>query len=146
MLPQDAIIQKNETERVDYFIKQNSHKISQITPYLKHDIKDYIKYLELRSRNELYSCNGGHAVIADGTDDNETKLLCHYGWSGYSQILLSRTLSRQLWLVGLKPWGVKKTTREHFFTNIDTKISGMDIGEIYKYEKMKIKFNTIKFS
>ncbi|RMA77446.1 hypothetical protein JN00_0556 [Metamycoplasma subdolum] len=48
MLPQDAIIKKAETERVDYFIKQNSHKISQITPYLKHDIKDYIKYLELR--------------------------------------------------------------------------------------------------
>ncbi|RMA77441.1 hypothetical protein JN00_0551 [Metamycoplasma subdolum] len=48
MLPQDAVIQKNETERVDYFIKQNSHKISQITPYLKHNIKDYIKYLELK--------------------------------------------------------------------------------------------------
>ncbi|AKJ52544.1 hypothetical protein MHOMSp_01508 [Metamycoplasma hominis] len=51
----------------------------------------------------------GHAVVAYGMYDNGNKLLCHYGWAGSSQVIVSSSLSGQLFLLAIKPNGeIKK--------------------------------------
>ncbi|WP_158532067.1 putative cysteine peptidase [Metamycoplasma hominis] len=51
----------------------------------------------------------GHAVVAYGMYDNSNKLLCHYGWAGSSQVIVSSSLSGQLFLLAIKPNGeIKK--------------------------------------
>nr|WP_153986944.1 hypothetical protein [Metamycoplasma hominis] len=45
----------------------------------------------------------GHAIVAYGMYDNGNKPLCHYGWGGYSQVIVSSSLSGQLFLLGMKP-------------------------------------------
>ena len=67
----------------------------------------------------------GHAVVAYGMYDNGNKLLCHYGWAGSSQVIVSSSLSGQLFLLGMKPNGEIKKTRQHFTKN-GIKYSGMD--------------------
>nr|WP_180371865.1 hypothetical protein [Metamycoplasma hominis] len=38
----------------------------------------------------------GHAIVAYGMYDNGNKPLCHYGWGGYSQVIVSSSLSGEL--------------------------------------------------
>ena len=70
----------------------------------------------------------GHAIIAYGYTDNGNKLLCHYGWEGYSQILVSSSLSGQLWLLGVSKTGDSKKPREYFYHN-GKYISGVDFNK-----------------
>ncbi|MBD3899173.1 hypothetical protein IEN87_03050 [Mycoplasma hominis] len=67
----------------------------------------------------------GHAIVAYGMYDNGNKLLCHYGWGGYSQVIVSSSLSGQLFLLGMKPNGKVYKTRKHFIKN-GIKYSGTD--------------------
>lgn len=70
----------------------------------------------------------GHTIIAYGYTDNGNKLLCHYGWEGYSQILVSSSLSGQLWLLGVSKTGDSKKPREYFYHN-GKYISGVDFNK-----------------
>ncbi|RBI33836.1 hypothetical protein DRZ74_01920 [Metamycoplasma hominis] len=75
--------------------------------------------------NPIKKGKTGHAIVAYGMYDNGNKLLCHYGWEGYSQVIVSSSLSGQLFLLGMKPNGKVKKTRKHFIKN-GIKYSGMD--------------------
>lgn len=63
-----------------------------------------------------------------GIQNNGNKLLCHYGWEGYSQILVSSSLSGQLWLLGVSKTGDSKKPREYFYHN-GKYISGIDFNK-----------------
>ncbi|WP_373440218.1 putative cysteine peptidase [Metamycoplasma equirhinis] len=67
--------------------------------------------------SDKYNKKTGHAVVAYGMYDNGRKLLCHYGWSGYSQVIVSSSLSGQLFLIGMKPGKKAKSPIPHFKIN-----------------------------
>ena len=52
----------------------------------------------------------------------------YYGWEGYSQILVSSSLSGQLWLLGVSKTGDSKKPREYFYYN-GKYISGVDFSK-----------------
>ena len=66
-----------------------------------------------------------HAIVAYGYNDKGNKLLCHYGYKQYNQVLVSSSLSGQLWLIGVSKTGNDKKPREYFYHN-GKYISGVD--------------------
>ena len=69
-----------------------------------------------------------HAIIAYGYTDNGNKLLCHYGWEENSQVLVSSSLSGQLFLLGVSKTGNDKKPKEYFYHN-GKYISGVDFNK-----------------
>ena len=74
----------------------------------------------------------GHAIVVYGMYDNGNKLLCHYGWYGRSQVIVSSSLSGQLFLIGMKPGKNAKPVKSHFKANFD---SDLCKGDKFKHEK-----------
>ncbi len=44
---------------------------------------------------------GYHAIMPYGYYNNENKYLVHYGWEGYSQVIMSSSFLFETWLVGI---------------------------------------------
>nr|WP_203276753.1 hypothetical protein [Metamycoplasma hominis] len=64
----------------------------------------------------------GHAIVAYGMYDNGNKPLCHYGWEGYSQVIVSSSLSGQLFLLGMKPNGKVYKTKGNILSKRELNI------------------------
>ncbi|ENY68890.1 Hypothetical protein MAU_2600 [Metamycoplasma auris 15026] len=67
------------------------------------------------AENEL----GWHAIVVYGYFDNGNKCLAHFGWEGYSQVIMSSSLSGQLWLLGVSASNGKPTVadKSYFMLN-----------------------------
>ncbi|QJG66371.1 hypothetical protein HGG64_01440 [Mycoplasma phocoeninasale] len=50
-----------------------------------------------------------HAIIVYGYFDNGNKCLAHFGWENHSQVIMSSSLSGQLWLLGVSAYNGKPT-------------------------------------
>ncbi|AWX69286.1 putative cysteine peptidase [[Mycoplasma] anseris] len=72
-----------------------------------------------------------HAVTVYGLFDNGNKVLCHYGWSNKSQVILSTSLSGQLWLIGMSKTGNDMPPKKYFKYN-NNFYSGPEITEILR--------------
>ncbi|AWX69661.1 putative cysteine peptidase [[Mycoplasma] anseris] len=72
-----------------------------------------------------------HAVIVYGTFDRGNKVLCHFGWSNYSQVILSTSLWNGVWLIGMSKTGNSKLPKKYFEYD-DKFYSGPEITNILK--------------
>lgn len=73
---------------------------------------------------------GYHAIIPYGYYKNENKYLVHYGWEGYSQVIMDTSFLNETWLIGISPKSYAWKVREDYFLLNNRRIN------LYRYESI----------